>query len=91
MLASDDAALIARARNLAAAARLPAVHYEHAEVGFNYRMLSLAAAWAWPSWRRWRPRSRVAARSSTAMRPGSAAATASPSRPRPPDAVTPAG
>ena len=44
MLASDDGALIARARNLAAAARLPAVHYEHAEVGFNYRMLSLAAA-----------------------------------------------
>lgn len=44
MLASDDAALIGRARNLAAAARLPAVHYEHAEVGFNYRMLSLAAA-----------------------------------------------
>ncbi|WGM29893.1 aminotransferase class I/II-fold pyridoxal phosphate-dependent enzyme [Brevundimonas sp. NIBR11] len=44
MLASDDADLIARARNLAAAARLPAVHYEHAEVGFNYRMLSLAAA-----------------------------------------------
>lgn len=44
MLASDDAALIARARNLAAAARLPTVHYEHAEVGFNYRMLSLAAA-----------------------------------------------
>ncbi len=44
MLASDDGALIARARSLAAAARLPAVHYEHAEVGFNYRMLSLAAA-----------------------------------------------
>jgi dTDP-4-amino-4,6-dideoxygalactose transaminase len=44
MLASDDGALVARARNLAAAARLPAVHYEHAEVGFNYRMLSLAAA-----------------------------------------------
>jgi dTDP-4-amino-4,6-dideoxygalactose transaminase len=44
MLASDDEALIARARSLAAAARLPAVHYEHAEVGFNYRMLSLAAA-----------------------------------------------
>ena len=44
MLVSDDAALIAHARNLAAAARLPAVHYEHAEVGFNYRMLSLAAA-----------------------------------------------
>ena len=44
MLASDDGELIARARSLAAAARLPAVHYEHAEVGFNYRMLSLAAA-----------------------------------------------
>ncbi|OYX81859.1 MAG: hypothetical protein B7Y85_00265 [Brevundimonas sp. 32-68-21] len=44
MLASEDGALIARARNLAAAARLPAVHYEHAEIGFNYRMLSLAAA-----------------------------------------------
>ncbi len=44
MLASDDGALIARARSLAAAARLPAPHYEHAEVGFNYRMLSLAAA-----------------------------------------------
>ncbi len=44
LLASEDGALIARARNLAAAARLPAVHYEHAEVGFNYRMLSLAAA-----------------------------------------------
>lgn len=44
MLASDDGALIARARNLATAARLPAVHYEHAEVGFNYRLSSLAAA-----------------------------------------------
>ncbi|ADL00079.1 DegT/DnrJ/EryC1/StrS family aminotransferase [Brevundimonas subvibrioides] len=44
MLASDDGALIARARSLAAAARIPAVHYEHAEVGFNYRMLSLSAA-----------------------------------------------
>ena len=44
MLVSDDAALIARARTLATAARLPAVHYEHAEVGFNYRMPSLSAA-----------------------------------------------
>ncbi|OYW34754.1 MAG: hypothetical protein B7Z42_16195 [Brevundimonas sp. 12-68-7] len=44
MLASDDAALIARARSLATAARVPAVHYEHAEVGFNYRMTGLAAA-----------------------------------------------
>ncbi|CAN5449038.1 aminotransferase class I/II-fold pyridoxal phosphate-dependent enzyme [soil metagenome] len=44
MLASDDAALIARARYLGTAARLPAVHYQHAEVGFNYRLGSLAAA-----------------------------------------------
>ncbi|CAN5128281.1 aminotransferase class I/II-fold pyridoxal phosphate-dependent enzyme [soil metagenome] len=44
MLASNDEALIARARYLATAARLPAVHYEHAETGFNYRLGSLAAA-----------------------------------------------
>jgi len=44
MLASDDGDLIARARYLGTAARLPAVHYEHAEVGFNYRLGSLAAA-----------------------------------------------
>lgn len=44
MLASDDAELIARARNLATAARVPAPHYEHVEVGFNYRLGSLAAA-----------------------------------------------
>lgn len=44
MLASDDRALIERARYLATAARLPAVHYEHAEAGFNYRLGSLAAA-----------------------------------------------
>jgi dTDP-4-amino-4,6-dideoxygalactose transaminase len=44
MLASDDAALIARARYLATAARQPAAHYEHTEVGFNYRLSSLSAA-----------------------------------------------
>ena len=44
MLASDDGELIARARYLATAARQPAVHYEHTEVGFNYRLSSLAAA-----------------------------------------------
>ena len=44
MLASDDGDLIARARKLATAAREPAVHYEHAEVGFNYRLSSLSAA-----------------------------------------------
>ena len=44
MLASNDDALIARARYLATAARQPAVHYQHTEVGFNYRLGSLAAA-----------------------------------------------
>ena len=44
MLASDDGELIARARYLATAARQPAVHYEHTEVGFNYRLSSLSAA-----------------------------------------------
>lgn len=44
MLASDDGALIARARYLGSAARMPTVHYEHVETGFNYRLGSLAAA-----------------------------------------------
>ncbi|RZJ89005.1 MAG: aminotransferase class I/II-fold pyridoxal phosphate-dependent enzyme, partial [Brevundimonas sp.] len=44
MLSSDDGDLIARARKLATAARETAVHYEHAEVGFNYRLSSLSAA-----------------------------------------------
>ena len=38
----DDAA--ERARYLATQARLPAAHYEHEEVGFNYRMSNLLAA-----------------------------------------------
>lgn len=44
MLVSDDARLIARARFLATQAREPAVHYEHREVGFNYRMSNILAA-----------------------------------------------
>ena len=44
MLASNDGELIARARYLATAARQPAVHYQHTEVGFNYRLSSLSAA-----------------------------------------------
>jgi dTDP-4-amino-4,6-dideoxygalactose transaminase len=44
MLASRDAALIARARNLSQQARLPAAHYEHAELGYNHRMSNLLAA-----------------------------------------------
>ena len=44
MLAGDDAALIERARHLSTQARDPAPHYEHTEIGFNYRMSNLLAA-----------------------------------------------
>lgn len=44
MLASDDSAIIARARFLSQQARDPAPHYEHTEIGFNYRMSNLLAA-----------------------------------------------
>ena len=44
MLVSDDAEIVARARHLATQAREPVVHYEHADVGFNYRMSNLLAA-----------------------------------------------
>ena len=44
MLVSDDAELIAHARKLSAQAREPAPHYEHAEIGYNYRMSNLLAA-----------------------------------------------
>ncbi len=43
MLVSDDATLIARARQLSTQAREPARHYEHKEVGFNYRMSNVLA------------------------------------------------
>lgn len=44
MLMSPDAELIAHARKLASQARENAVHYEHREVGYNYRMSNLLAA-----------------------------------------------
>ena len=44
MLVSEDEAAIAHARKLAAQARDPAPHYEHSEVGFNYRLSNLLAA-----------------------------------------------
>ena len=44
MLVSRSRALIDSARHLAAQAREPAPHYEHAKVGFNYRMSNLLAA-----------------------------------------------
>lgn len=43
MLISDDAQLIAHARKLATQAREPAAHYEHTEVGYNYRMSNVLA------------------------------------------------
>ena len=44
MLVSDDPALVDRARYLATQAREPVVHYEHREIGFNYRLSNLLAA-----------------------------------------------
>lgn len=43
MLLSDEANYIDRARYLAAQAREPARHYEHREIGYNYRMSNLLA------------------------------------------------
>ena len=44
MLVSADPAIIAHARKLATQARDPAPHYQHSEVGFNYRMSNILAA-----------------------------------------------
>ncbi|KQV06137.1 DegT/DnrJ/EryC1/StrS family aminotransferase [Leifsonia sp. Root112D2] len=44
MLLTDDGDLAARARYLATQARQPAAHYEHTEIGYNYRMSNLLAA-----------------------------------------------
>jgi dTDP-4-amino-4,6-dideoxygalactose transaminase len=41
---TGPAELMDRARYLAAQARRPALHYEHTEIGFNYRMSNLLAA-----------------------------------------------
>ncbi len=43
-LVGDDEALVRRARHLATQAREPAPHYEHVEVGYNYRLSNLLAA-----------------------------------------------
>ncbi len=43
MLVSEDAGLMAHARKLATQAREPAPHYEHVEIGFNYRMSNVLA------------------------------------------------
>jgi pyridoxal phosphate-dependent aminotransferase EpsN len=44
MLVSDDGDLIRHARKLATQARDPAPHYEHSEIGYNYRLSNLLAA-----------------------------------------------
>lgn len=44
VLVTDDDALADRARHLATQAREPVVHYEHLEVGFNYRLSNILAA-----------------------------------------------
>ncbi|MGC1214955.1 MAG: aminotransferase class I/II-fold pyridoxal phosphate-dependent enzyme [Micromonospora sp.] len=44
MLLSDDADLVARCRNLSTQARQPVPHYEHVEVGYNYRLSNVLAA-----------------------------------------------
>lgn len=43
MLVSDDAEAIARARFLATQARDPARHYQHSQIGYNYRMSNITA------------------------------------------------
>ncbi len=44
MLVSDNPDLVEHARKLASQARDPAPHYEHSEIGYNYRMSNLLAA-----------------------------------------------
>ncbi|WP_235566922.1 DegT/DnrJ/EryC1/StrS family aminotransferase [Microbacterium sp. Root180] len=44
MLVTDDAAVADRVRHLATQARLPVSHYEHADIGFNYRLSNILAA-----------------------------------------------
>lgn len=41
---TDDDALADRIRHLATQARQPVVHYEHLEIGFNYRLSNILAA-----------------------------------------------
>lgn len=44
MLVSPDGALVSHALKLATQARDPAPHYEHSEIGYNYRMPNILAA-----------------------------------------------
>ena len=44
MLLTDDAALAAHVRKLSTQAREPVLHYEHTEIGYNYRLSNVLAA-----------------------------------------------
>jgi dTDP-4-amino-4,6-dideoxygalactose transaminase len=44
MLVSDDNAFVSKARFLSTQARDPAPHYQHTEIGYNYRLSNLLAA-----------------------------------------------
>ena len=44
MLLTDDAVTADRVRYLSTQARQPAVHYEHTEIGYNYRLSNVLAA-----------------------------------------------
>ncbi len=44
MLVSDDLDMLAKARFWATQARDPAPHYQHSEIGYNYRMSNILAA-----------------------------------------------
>ncbi len=44
MLVSDDAEAISHARYLSTQARMPVGHYEHIDVGYNYRLSNILAA-----------------------------------------------
>ncbi len=44
MLVTDDGEVAERVRSLATQAREPAPHYEHEQIGFNYRLSNLLAA-----------------------------------------------
>lgn len=43
MLVSDDASTVAHARKLSTQAREPAPHYQHTEIGYNYRLSNILA------------------------------------------------
>jgi dTDP-4-amino-4,6-dideoxygalactose transaminase len=44
MLLTNDAELADRVRHLATQARQPVIHYEHTEIGYNYRLSNILAA-----------------------------------------------